>query len=373
MAADPISLHPPDKQQQSTPPEDRAATLPEAARRSSYANITLTIVAILAALYFARMVCVVLFISLLLAFVLEPLTRLFERIRLPRSVAALISVLIVVAALYGLFYVSYSKAMDFARDLPTYSGEIRRYVTKFRKQAQTIQKSTEQVLPTETTDKNTVKVQQQTSWVDKLLGGIGSATELIFAASFVPFMAYFMLTWKEHARTHSVLLFSRSNRSTAYATMGAITEMVRGFIVGNVLVGLFIGAISTAIFGLLGIPYFYFIGFISGFLSLVPYLGVLLAAVPPLLAGVGHIHSSEFLIVMVTVVGVHLFALNVLYPKFLGSRLQLNPLAVTVALLFWGWIWGAMGLILAIPLTAAIKIICDHVDELRPVGGLLGE
>lgn len=73
------------------------------------------------------------------------------------------------------------------------------------------------------------------------------------------------------------------------------------------------------------------------------------------------------------VVGLHLLALNVLYPKFLGKRLQLNPLAVTVALLFWGWIWGAMGLILTIPLTAALKIVCDHIENLRSVGSWLGE
>ena len=104
-----------------------------------------------------------------------------------------------------------------------------------------------------------------------------------------------------------------------------------------------------------------------------PYLGVLLAAVPPLLTGVGHLHSSGFLVVLAAVLGLHLFALNVLYPKFLGSRLQLNPLTVTVALLFWGWIWGAMGLILAIPMTAACKIVCDHIERLRPFGAWLGE
>jgi predicted PurR-regulated permease PerM len=371
MAADPISLS--DRQQLQPMPENRPATLPESARRTSYANITLTVLALLASLYFARMVCIVVFVSLLLAFVLDPITRMFERIRLPRSLAALLSVLLMLAMLYGLFYLSYSKAIDFVRELPTYSSEIRSYMVKFRKQAQTIQKSTEQVLPSETTDKNTVKIEQKSSWADRFMANLGTATELIFAASFVPFLAYFMLTWKEHVRTNTVLLFRPENRSTAYATMGAITAMVRGFIVGNFLVGLFIGAVSTAVFAILGIPYSYFIGFISGFLSLVPYLGVVIAAVPPLLAGVGHIQSSGFLIVLATVLGVHLFALNVLYPKFLGSRLQLNPLAVTIALLFWGWIWGAMGLILAIPLTAALKIICDHVDDLRPVGGLLGE
>jgi predicted PurR-regulated permease PerM len=263
--------------------------------------------------------------------------------------------------------------VDFANDLPRYSGEIKKLTDKFRRQAQTIQKSTEQIIPGAAADKNTVKVKQESNWADTLFSNMGSATEILFSASFVPFLAYFMLTWKEHSRRCSVMLFPMNMRSTAYATMTAITEMVRGFIVGNFLVGLFIGAISTAIFGFIGLPFFYFIGFISGFLSLVPYLGVLLAAVPPLLVGMGQVRSSGFLIILGTVCGLHLFALNVLYPKFLGKRLQLNPLTVTVALLFWGWIWGAMGLILAIPMTAACKIICDHIEGLRPLGAWLGE
>jgi predicted PurR-regulated permease PerM len=73
------------------------------------------------------------------------------------------------------------------------------------------------------------------------------------------------------------------------------------------------------------------------------------------------------------VVALHFFALNVLYPKFLGNRMQLNPLAVTMALLFWGWLWGGIGLVLAIPITAAVKIIFDHVDSLKPWGAWLGE
>jgi predicted PurR-regulated permease PerM len=95
--------------------------------------------------------------------------------------------------------------------------------------------------------------------------------------------------------------------------------------------------------------------------------------VPPLAAGLGQLNSEQLLIIVITVLGLHLFALNVLYPKIIGKRLQLNPLAVTLALLFWGWLWGAMGLILAVPITAALKIIFDHVDGLRPWGAWLGE
>jgi predicted PurR-regulated permease PerM len=77
--------------------------------------------------------------------------------------------------------------------------------------------------------------------------------------------------------------------------------------------------------------------------------------------------------VAVAVFAIHLFAFNVLYPKLLGSRLQLNPLAVTISLLVWGFLWGAMGLILAVPIMAAIKIVCDHVESLRGLGELMGE
>jgi predicted PurR-regulated permease PerM len=124
---------------------------------------------------------------------------------------------------------------------------------------------------------------------------------------------------------------------------------------------------------MLGLPFFYFVGFISGFLSLIPYLGVWLAVAPPIFVSLGHDTSGNLVAILVTVVGLHLFAINILYPKILGNRLQLNPLAVTMALLLWGWLWGAAGLLLAIPLTAAMKIFFDHVDSLKPYGAWLGE
>jgi predicted PurR-regulated permease PerM len=156
-------------------------------------------------------------------------------------------------------------------------------------------------------------------------------------------------------------------------TLGRISEMVRGFINGNLVIGLFMSLVSIAIFWALGLQYFYFLGFISGFLSIVPYLGVVLAIVPPLAAGLGTLDGPEFITIIVTVFALHIFAINVLYPKLLGKRLRLNPLAVTIALLLWGWLWGAMGLILAVPITAAMKIIFDNVDSLRAYGAWLGE
>ncbi|HLH05985.1 MAG TPA: AI-2E family transporter [Terriglobales bacterium] len=348
--------------------------VPVADQRSSSAQWIIALAALIAGLYFAKLVLVVVLISILLAFVLAPLVDLLSRIRVPHWAGALISVLLFCAAIYGIANVSYNKAVSFAEELPKYRVEIQHLTWKFRQKEQLLEKSTNQVLPaSKDRGQKVVAVEQEHSLSRILSSNLGTATELALAASFIPFLSYFMLSWQEHARSATVLLFPREERSTAYATLGAIVKMVRAFIVGNLIVGLVLGAVSTIVFGFLHLPYFYFLGFISGFLSLVPYLGPLLAIVPPVLSGFGHIHGSSFIVILIAVFGLHIFAMNVLYPKFLGSRLQLNPLAVTLALLFWGWLWGAMGLLLAIPITAALKIICDHVPRFRAYGLWLSE
>ena len=116
-----------------------------------------------------------------------------------------------------------------------------------------------------------------------------------------------MLSWQEHARTKTVQLFRPEHRTTAYVALGQISLMMRSFIAGNFIIGVFMGAVSVVVFGFLHLQYFYFIGFISGFLSLVPYLGVILALLPPLGAGIGSLSLTGIIIVCVTVLGLHVF------------------------------------------------------------------
>ena len=348
------------------------ASIPEAIRRNSAANVILALVAIAAALHYAQLVWVVVCVSILLAFVLEPLVALIEKVRLPRNWASVIALLTLFAVFYGISVLFYKRAVEFSQELPTYTAEARQYMEKFREKTENITAPV-RAAPPKGTGNQTIQIVQQPSIWNEISSSLGPASDVALAASFVPFLTYFMLSWKDHTRRATVLLFALESRHTAYATLGTITDMIRGFIIGNLLVGLFISVASTAVFGIMGIPYFYFVGFISGYLSLVPYLGVILAVLPPVLAGLGKLHGTGFLFILLTVLGLHLFSLNVLYPKFLGRRLQLNPLAVTLSLLFWGWIWGAMGLILAIPMTAAMKIIFDHVDNMQAFGAWLGE
>jgi predicted PurR-regulated permease PerM len=350
---------------QTTPVPTLAA--PKAKVRPHWSMNIIGIAGILTLCYFGESVLAVMLVSVLLAFILAPIVDLLTYLRLPRSLAAAIAILLMLGALVGIVYYSYNQATTLLQDLPKYTTKVRDEALRFRKSAERLE-----VLPPEH-EKGVVSVRTATDWTDILTRGFGSASAAILAVSFVPFLVFFMLTWQQHVRSATVMLFPLENRHTAYVTLGQISAMVRSFMVGNLLIGLFVGAVSTVIFWMIHLPFFYFAGFASGFLSLIPYMGLLLALVPPIFVGLGHTDSQDIFIIVATVAGLHLIALNRLYPRFLGKRLQLNPLAVTMALLVWGALWGAMGLLLAIPITAAIRIIFAHVETLKPYGAWLGE
>ena len=328
--------------------------------------------AVLSLIYVAKLLLVVVLISILIAFVLAPIVDLQVRFEIPRAVGAFVAVAILVGALGFVSYASYSRALDFMHEVPKYKARIQGLGAKIREQAEQIQKTTE-TLEDNPDDSKTLTVKQSSSWTDMVSKNASSVSELVLALTFIPFLVFFMLSWQDHVRSQTVMLFSMENRNSAYVMLGLIARMIRSFILGNFIIGVFLSVCSIAVFAAIGLPYFYFLGLISGFLSLIPYLGVLLAVVPPLVADLGHLTTGVAVLVIASIMGLHLIGMNVLYPKILGKRLQLNPLAVTLALLFWGWLWGAMGLILAVPITGAFKIICDHIDPLRPYGAWLGE
>ena len=121
------------------------------------------------------------------------------------------------------------------------------------------------------------------------------------------------------------------------------------------------------------LDYPFLTGCASGLLNLVPYLGAVLAWLPTFFIGMVKWSTiAPYIGVAATLLFFHIIGLNVLMPAIVGRRVHLNPLAVTVALMLWGWLWGAIGLVLAIPITATIKVICDHVEGWEPAGRWLG-
>jgi predicted PurR-regulated permease PerM len=344
-------------------------------KAGSVAQIVVAAIAVLGLIYLLKLVLITTFTSLLLAFVLEPLVSNLRRIGIPRWAGALLSVVLMVALAAGLTFFFYNRAVDFATALPKYSGKIRDALGNLRSQSKAIEEGTRSVIgsPPDGRQPVPVEVQEAPGLSRVVSAGGGVLGEVLLAISFVPFLVYFMLTWKDHAHNTTVQLFTKEHRLTAFRTVGRISTMIRSFIVGNIIVGVLNSIVSSVVFWLLGIPYFYFLGTISGFVSLVPYLGAFLALLPPLAGGIETLNKTGVVIVLATVIVLHIATMNVLYPKIVGRRLRLNPLAVTLSLLFWAWIWGGMGLLLATPLVGATKIVCDHVDSLRGLGKWLGD
>jgi predicted PurR-regulated permease PerM len=340
----------------------------ERPRWHRWPEIVIAVGVLLTICYVAELVLVVLLLSILAAFILSPAVDLLVGQRLPRGVASLVAVLLLLLGGYLLTYASYNQVVNFARVLPKYSSQIRAKVMSFQRQAESLNP----LSPSEN-DKNAVTVRGPSPVNELLTRGFGSVSHGLISFSFAPFLIYFMLSWQQHVRSATVMLFPMEHRHTAYQTLGEISRMMKSFVVANLLIGLFMVIISVAIFGAYGLPFFFVVGALSGFLSLVPYLGLFLALIPLLTVGLGQIPSGDLIALSAAVLILHLFALNILYAKLLGKSLRLNPLGVTLGLLFWGWLWGGMGLILAVPILGTAKIVFDHVESLQPYGAWLGE
>ncbi len=342
-------------------------------------NLSLRVIAvaiIFACVYFASALLITLIVSVLIAFILDPVVDLLERIRVPRWAGALAMVLMVLVLLWLLAYLLYGRAEAFVQDLPAVTAKVKQFVDHFERVVSHLRQSTSSFSSSSTpSGLLTVQVQQQQAqWTRFLLRGIGSIYSFIVTVMFIPFLVFFMLTSKNHLKDATVGLFSIEHHQQIEDIFDAVTEMLRQYVFGSFLVALISMALIAPVFLLIHLRYAIVLGGISAFLDLVPYIGIVLAILPPLVVALMQFNTATPIIVIGIVVSVvHLFSVNLLTPKLVGGRVRLSALSVTVSMMLWGWLWGAMGLVLAVPITAAFKAVCDNVPGLKSFGYWLGE
>ena len=328
---------------------------------------------VFAFLYFTSEVVVPLLIAVLMAYFLDPVVAAFERIRIPRALGALVVMLSVTALLGGLIYLVVLRADQFIADWPRYSGVLRHATTAFDRQLSTVEKGVDAIAPATDKGRTPLRAAEPPPVREWLLRGVGSLSSILLVATFVPFLVFFMLAAKPHIWKATIELFPVEHRNRVRNALDEVSSMLRSFVAGNALIAIILMLVSWGFFLLMHLQYPFLLGSASGILNLVPYLGALLAWIPPLLIGLAQWNTiGPYLVVMAVLTFLHIVGMNILMPAIVGRRVHLNALAVTVALLFWGWLWGAIGLILAIPITATAKVICDHSDGWEPLGRWLG-
>ncbi len=328
---------------------------------------------VFAILYFASSVVITLLLAVLLASFLDPMVGVFERIRIPRALGALVALLAVTASFAGLGYLVILRANQFMAAWPRYSASLRHVTTAFDRQISSVEKQVAEITPASEKGRTQARPAEPPPVREWLFQGVGSLYSILVVAAFVPFLVFFMLAAKPRIWRATLGLFPDAHQARVQGALHEVSSMLRSYVAGNALVALILMLSSWAFFLVIHMDYPFLSGCVSGLLNLVPYLGAVLAWIPPFLIGLAQWSTiGPYFGVAAMLTFLHIVGLNILMPAIVGRRVHLNALAVTVALLFWGWLWGAIGLILAIPITATVKVICDHAEGWEPVGHWLG-
>jgi predicted PurR-regulated permease PerM len=344
---------------------------PPVALRISGTSTSLSILAgavVLLFFYYAAGVVITLLLSVLLAYFLDPAVELLERVRIPRTIGALIMVLLLIAAIGAMGYGLWVRSSDFATNWPKYRDILREASGAVQGKISGIEGSVND-LTAPTGGKPVPPPSDSSGTVHNLfLRGIGSLYALVLEGTFVPFLVFFMLAGKREAWHSTLQLFPISRRTQVKETLDDLRNVLRDYLIGMSVVTLVVIACSSIFFLAMGFDYPVLAGIASGLFNMVPYIGAVLAWIPGFFLAVLKWKAvSHFGIIALVLTSIHVVAQNLIAPQLVGRQVQLNAVAITISLLFWGWVWGGMGLILGIPITAALRVICDHTEDWKPV------
>jgi predicted PurR-regulated permease PerM len=339
----------------------------------SGSNFSLRIVAaaiILLFFYYAAGVVITLLLSVLLAYFLDPAVEFLERLHMPRTIGSLVMVLLLITVVFSVGYGLWTRTTDFAADWPKYRSILQEATGTVQGKLRGIEGSVTELTTPEGTPKPVVPSNTSSDVHSLLVRGIGSLYALVLEATFVPFLVFFMLAGKREAWHSTLQLFPVARRTQVKEDL---RDVLRDYLVGMTVVSLVVIACSSIFFLALGLDYPVLTGIVSGLFNMVPYIGAVLAWLPAFLLAIVKWKSiSHFALIAIVLTGIHIVAQNLIAPQLVGRQVRLNAVAITISLLFWGWVWGGMGLILAIPITAALRVICKHSESAKPVARWLG-
>ena len=322
--------------------------------------------------YYASSICITVILAGFLAILFDPVVVTLEKLRLPRSVAAAGIVLAGMSLIGLLGYVLYGKAMTFAEELPVYTSKIQQTIEPISRKIQKFQQSAGNLANDVHSTKKVpeVRLQESPTWPAYLVRGVGSVWGALIIAGVVPFLTFFMLCTKDQMAIRMDGLFG--SRIDAARFITNLNRMIRGFVAGNLIVGSVMAVATTLVLWSLGIKGAIPLGIVSGLLNLLPFLGLIAALALPLAAALLQFNTLiPFVVILLTILFLHVVSASLLIPKFIATRVSIGPVAATVGILFWGWLWGVMGLLLAVPLTAFIKLVADLHPSLCHLSNML--
>lgn len=328
----------------------------------------------IALLYYGRNLFIVFAFALFLSFALRPFVSLLERARVPRILAILMLLFVLIGAIVLLVINVTAQLNLFYSDLPRYQARIRDLFSKVTEFVNTLRERMGSILPEETRGVREVKISESPFGTARaVFSQLGDFVQLLLYAATVPFLTFFML--KDRERFGRVIegLLTRNPRFGGRNVTAAISRTMTAYALGLSFVMLIMAAATTISLMVLGIDYYYVLGPIAGMAILLPYVGIIISTVPAVAIAYFQYDGRKALLVLAVYSLLQFLEGNVLTPLIVGGRVRLFPLTVMVAFVFWGLLWGLPGAVLAVPLTSAIKVACENVSGWEAFARLLGD
>ncbi len=308
--------------------------------------------------------------ALIVGLLLKPMSSLMERVRIPRALSSVLSILVVFIILTGLSIFFSAQISNIASYLDQIEERISTMIDKGHNWAE---------------DQFGIEPERQTSYLkdsmsnlmknsSSFFGSTISATAGFFSGFFLFLIAlFFFLYYRSFLVSFLYKVFKRPTHNRLKTTLHKVENVVRQYILGLFLVIIIIAVLNTVGLLALGIEHAIFFGVMAAILTIIPYIGILIGALLPALFALVT-HDSLWYPVGVILVFwfVQFLEGNFITPNIIGSQVSINPFAAILGLFVGGMMFGALGMILAIPALAIIKVICDSIDSTKPIGYLIG-
>ena len=305
--------------------------------------------------------------ALFLSVLLNPLVNWMQKHKVPRTLAILAALLLAIIIVGGLLYFLSTQIAQFKDSLPMLKQ-------KSMQIAEDIQRYIDHQF-------GIARIEQDKAVQDAFNGGKAMIGQTIFGVFgilaiviLLPIYMFFILFYKPLILNFLYEVFAEENSQKVAEVLTETKSAIQSYIVGLLIETLIVGILNSVALLILGVPYAILIGTIGALLNLIPYLGGLVAiTLPVLMATVSKDGYSTQLGVILSYILIQFIDNNILVPRIVSSKVQINALMSIIVVLLGNQIWGLPGMFLSIPFIAVLKIIFDRIDGLKPWGKLMGD
>jgi predicted PurR-regulated permease PerM len=313
-----------------------------------------------------------LFIGVFLCYLILPAHKWLTRHRIPSVLSYVLIVLVVLSVMWGVGAMLVNSIASLLDKLPVYEQKLDALLVR-----------AVAMLPAGIAGISEVQRVRDIPFLEFLsienLADTGLTTLRRFTGFFtsilvILFYLIFLVAEGATFRKRVANSFGEGRATRIMDVVGTINRAISQYIAVKTFMSFLIAVITTAVLGLFGVDFFILWGILTFFANFIPYVGSMAAVTPPiLLAFMQFDQPVKPILVAILLIGAQLLTGNIIEPKLAGQRLNVSPLMILLSLAFWGWLWGVVGMILAVPTVVIVKIVLDNIEQTRPIAGLLSD